>query len=219
LPPTPRAVRSLGALTGWLLGVGLYTFGGWRGFALLLLFFVLGTACEVGYAREGPLGHRAGEGGRRGARNAIANTAAGVVFAFLAVATPHHALFSLALAAAFATAAADTVASEIGQAFGRTTYLVTSFKRVPAGTDGAVSLEGTLAGIAASTLIAAFAAATATITWHGAAIVVLAAFVGTTPESYLGATLERTKIIDNEIVNFANTLAGGLVAMGLTLFL
>lgn len=214
-----RGVDLSGALTGWFLGVGLYTFGGWRGFALLLLFFVVGTACtKIGYAKKALLGVAQEKGGRRGAKNAIANTTAGVVFAFLAVATPHHALFSLALAAAFATAAADTVASEIGQAFGRTTYLVTTFKRVPAGTDGAVSMEGTLAGIAASTLIAAFAAATTTITWHGAAIVVLAAFVGTTLESYLGATLERSKIIDNEVVNFANTLAGGLVAMGLMLF-
>jgi uncharacterized protein (TIGR00297 family) len=215
-----RGVDLSGALTGWLLGVGLYAFAGWRGFALLLLFFVLGTACtKIGYAKKELLGVAQERGGRRGAKHAIANTAAGVIFAFLAVATPYHALFSLALAAAFATAAADTVASEIGQAFGRTTYLVTSFKRVPAGTDGAVSLEGTLAGIAASTAIAAFAAATGTITWHGAAIVVGAAFVGTTLESYLGATLERQNVIDNEVVNFANTLAGGLVAIGLSLLM
>jgi uncharacterized protein (TIGR00297 family) len=142
-----------------------------------------------------------------------------VIFAFLAIATPFHTVFALALVAAFATAAADTVSSEIGQAFGRTTYLVTSFKRVPPGSEGAVSLEGTLAGVAASTVLAAFAAAVSLITWPGAAIVVAAAFVGTTLESYLGATFQRTAAIDNEVVNFANTLAGGLAAMGLSLLL
>jgi uncharacterized protein (TIGR00297 family) len=187
---------------------------------MLLVFFVLGTACtKIGYAKKALLGIAQEKGGRRSARNALANTGAGVIFAFLAVATPHHALFTLALAAAFATAASDTVASEIGQAFGRTTYLVTNFKRVPAGTEGAVSFEGTLAGIATSTVPAAFAAATSMISWPGAAVVVAAAFLGTTLESYLGATLERTNTIDNEVVNFANTLAGGLAAMGLSLLL
>jgi uncharacterized protein (TIGR00297 family) len=165
-----RGVDRSGALCGWCLGVALYACSGWRGFTLLLLFFVLGTACtKLGYAKKAMMGIAQEKGGRRGAKHAIANTAAGVLFAFLAIATGHPALFVLALVAAFATAAADTVSSEIGQAYGRTTYLVTSFKRVPAGTGGAVSLEGTLAGIAASTVPAVFAAATSLITWPGAA--------------------------------------------------
>ncbi len=211
-----RGVDVSGAVSGWCLGVALYALAGWRGFAMLLLFFVVATACtKIGYAKKAVLGLAQEKGGRRGAKHAFANTTAGVLFAFLAIATPHHALFGLAFAAAFATAAADTVASEIGQAFGRTTYLVTTFRRVPPGTDGAVSLEGTLAGIAASVFLAAFAAATALINWRGAAVVVVAAFIGTTLESLLGATLERAKSIDNEVVNFANTLAGGLAAMGI----
>ena len=215
-----RGVDRSGALCGWCLGVALYAFSGWRGFSLLLLFFILGTACtKLGYAKKAILGIAQEKGGRRGAKHAIANTGAGVLFAFLAIATPHQTLFTLALVAAFATAAADTVSSEIGQAFGRTTYLVTTFKRVPAGTEGAVSLEGTLAGFAASTVSAAFAVSVSLITWPGAAVVVAAAFVGTTLESYLGATLQRTKAIDNEVVNFANTLAGGLAAMGLSVLL
>jgi uncharacterized protein (TIGR00297 family) len=212
-----RGVDLSGALCGWSLGVGLYALSGWRGFALLFVFFVLGTACtKIGYTKKSILGIAQEKGGRRGARNAIANTGAGVLFAFLAVATPHPALFALAFTAAFATAAADTVSSEIGQAFGRTTYLITSFKRVPAGTDGAVSLEGTLAGIVASTIPAAFAAATALISWHGAAVVVVAAFIGTTLESYLGATRTGGNVIDNDVINLANTLAGGLAAIGLS---
>lgn len=211
-----RGVDLSGALSGWCLGVALYAVSGWRGFALLLLFFVVATACtKIGYAKKAVLGLAQEKGGRRGAKNAFANTTAAVLFAFLALSTPHHTLFTLAFVAAFATAAADTVASEIGQAFGRTTYLVTTLKRVPAGTDGAVSLEGTLAGIAASVFLAAFAAGTALITWHGAAVVVVAAFIGTTLESFLGATFERAKTIDNEVVNFANTVAGGLAAMGI----
>jgi uncharacterized membrane protein len=47
---------------------------------------------------------------------------------------------------------------------------------------------------------------------------VIAAFVGTTVESYLGATLEQMKIVDNEIINFMNTLVGAAVAMFLSRF-
>ena len=35
---------------------------------------------------------------------------------------------------------------QVGKAYGRTTYLIITLQRVPAGTEGAVSLEGTLAG-------------------------------------------------------------------------
>ena len=48
---------------------------------------------------------------------------------------------------------------------------------------------------------------------------VIAAFIGTTLESYLGATLERVKTIDNEVVNFANMLEGDLAAMAIAALL
>ena len=210
-----RGVSPSGAITGTFLGMLLYAFSGWRGFAMLLLFFVLGTATtKLGYAKKAALGIAQEKGGRRGAKNAIANTAAGVAFACLMVATPHRTAFALALVAAFATAAADTVSSEVGQAYGRTTYLITTFRRVPPGTEGAISLEGTLAGIAASAILAGTAAAIGLIPPIGVAIVVAAAFLGTTLESYLGA-ISRTKPMDNEVANFLNTVAGGLAAIGL----
>jgi uncharacterized protein (TIGR00297 family) len=96
---------------------------------------------------------------------------------------------------------------------GKRHFLVTTFRRVPAGTDGAVSMEGTLAGIAASLVLAAVAAWTGLIPAVGVGLVAVAAFVGTTLESYLGAAFEQTKQIDNELVNFTNTLAGGITAL------
>ena len=49
--------------------------------------------------------------------------------------------------------------AQVGKAYGQTTYLVTTFERVTRGTEGAVSLEGTLAGIAAAVLFAGIALA------------------------------------------------------------
>ena len=117
-------------------------------------------------------------GGRRGARHALANTVVGVAAAVLAVATPDRELFTLALAAAFATATCDTASSEIGQAFGRHHFLVTRWRTVAAGTEGAVSLVGTLTGVASATVVSAVAASTGLISWSAAPAVVLGAFVG-----------------------------------------
>jgi uncharacterized protein (TIGR00297 family) len=126
--------------------------------------------------------------------------------------TGHPVLFGLAFAGAFATAAADTASSEIGQLLGRRTFLITNFRPVPRGTEGAVSLEGTLAGVAASLVIAALGAGLGLYPWIGVLAVVVAAFVGTTFESVVGAALEKRNLLDNEALNFLNTLVGALVA-------
>lgn len=211
-----RGVTMSGALWGWVLGTLLWGLGGWPAFSALLAFFILGTACtKLGYARKHALGIAQEKGGRRGPRNAFANVSAGVVFAFLAVSTAHPTAFAVAVAAAFATAASDTVSSEIGQAYGRRHVLVTSFRRVPAGTDGAVSIEGTLGGVVASLIVAAVTWGTGLIPGSAIAVVAVAAFVGNTLESYVGAAFEGTARIDNELVNFSNTVAGGVVGAAL----
>ena len=203
-----------GAVAGWVLGTLLFGVGGWRSFLVFGLFVVLGTAAtRLGHARKARLGIAQERGGRRGARHALANTGAGVVFALLALATPYTTVFTLAMVAAFATATCDTVASEIGQAYGRRHYRVTTLEPVRPGTEGAVSLAGTLAGIVAAAWIAALALAVELASVRGAGIVVVAAFVGTTFESWLGATLARRGRVHNELMNFANTVAGALVAI------
>ena len=74
------------------------------------------------------------------------------------------------------------------------------------------TLEGTLAGIFASLVIAALAAAVGLFPWMGVLFVVIAAFVGTTFESVVGAALEKRQLLDNEALNFLNTLVGALGA-------
>lgn len=52
---------------------------------------------------------------------------------------------------------ASRPAAAVLQAYGKTTYLVTTLQRVPRGTEGAVSLEGTLAGLGAALAFSAVA--------------------------------------------------------------
>jgi uncharacterized protein (TIGR00297 family) len=207
-----RTVNLSGVCGGFLVGFAIYAFLDWRGFLLLLAFFVIGSACtKFGYKRKAAAKLAQEEGGRRGARHAFANAGVATACALFAALTNYPVLFGLAFAASFATAAADTASSEIGQLLGRRTFLITTFRPVPRGTEGAVSLEGTLAGVFASLLLGALGAAVGLYGWAGVIPVVVAAFVGTTFESLVGAALEKRQLLDNEALNFLNTLVGALV--------
>jgi uncharacterized protein (TIGR00297 family) len=211
-----RTVDFSGVVAGFLVGTAIYTFLDWRGYLLLMAFFVIGSACtRIGYRRKAAANLAQEKGGRRGARHALANAGVATACALFAALTPHPALFAVAFAAAFATAAADTSSSEIGQLIGRRTFLITTLRPVPRGTEGAVSLEGTLAGIAASALVAVAGAAVALYPWAAVLPIVGGAFIGTTFESVVGATLEKRRLLDNEALNFLNTLVGALAGAGL----
>jgi uncharacterized protein (TIGR00297 family) len=206
-------VSRSGAAAGFALGTLIYACLDWRGFLLLATFFVVGTAMtKLGYARKAAAGIAQERGGRRGARNALAKTSVPAACALFAAATPHPALYTLAFGAAFAAAAADTAASEVGKAFGRRTFLVTSLRPVPPGTDGAMSVEGTMAGIAASFGVAAVGIAAGLLPAAALWLLPIAAFGANLLESILGATLERRGWLDNESVNFLNTFAAALLA-------
>jgi len=208
-----RTVDLSGVVAGMFLGTAIYAFLDWKGFLLLLAFFVIGSAAtKLGYRRKAAQNLAQEKGGRRGARHAFANAGVAAGCALFAAATPFLVLSTLAFAGALATAAADTASSEIGQLYGRRTFLITTFKPVPRGTEGAVSLEGTLAGIAASLVIAALGAAVGLFAWSGVVPVVAGAFVGTTFESLVGAALGKRNLLDNEALNFLNTLVGALAA-------
>lgn len=212
-----RTVNLSGALAGFAVGTAIWGFLGWRGYLLLLLFFVLGSAAtKLGYRRKAEKKLAQEAGGRRGARHAFANCGVALACAAFAATTPWPLVFVLAYAGAFATAAADTAGSEIGQLYGRRAFLITTFRRVEPGTEGAVSLEGTAAGLAAAVALGCLGAGLGLYPWAGAAAVVVAAFLGTTLESLAGATLERHGLLDNEAINFLNTLVGALLAAALS---
>jgi uncharacterized protein (TIGR00297 family) len=210
-----------GFLVGFLIGTTIYTFGGYQLFLILFTFFFLGSAAtKFGYARKKAIGVAQEKGGARGWKNAVANCSVAAFLAILSMLSPlpYALIFVAGFFGAFATAAADTVSSEIGQVLGKHPILITTLKPVPVGTEGAISLEGTFAGVLASMILCGVGIVVADIPVWMAVVCVIAAFVGTTVESYLGATLEQMKIVDNEIINFMNTLVGAAVAMLLSHF-
>jgi uncharacterized protein (TIGR00297 family) len=127
--------------------------------------------------------------------------------------SPYRVEALLALAAALAAGSSDTVASEIGKAFGRRTFLVIGLKPVPPGTSGALSLEGTAAGVVAAAALAAVAAYAGVIPQAYLLVIVVAATAASLIESALGATLEGPRVLNNDLLNFINTAAAGGIAL------
>jgi uncharacterized protein (TIGR00297 family) len=120
----------------------------------------------------------------------------------------------LGYVASFSTKLSDTTASEIGKAYGKSTFLITTLQPVPRGTEGAVSLEGTVAGMIASIAIALIGWGVNLINPVGIIWTVLAAFIATNLESVIGATLQsKYTWLTNEVVNIFNTFIGAISAM------
>jgi uncharacterized protein (TIGR00297 family) len=212
-----RTVSLSGAIAGFTIGTTILLFTGWAGWTLLLAAFLLATVTSrLGLRRKMLLGIAEPRGGRRGAGNAIANT--GVAAAAAAVAALSYAREPalVAFAAALTAGASDTVASEVGKAWGRRTWSVVGFKAVPPGTSGAMSLEGTVAGLVAAFAMAVAAASLGIIGSTAVGPVVIAATAGSLVESVLGATLEAPGILNNDSLNFINTGVAALSAVALT---
>ena len=211
-----RTVSLSGAVIGALIGIAIYLGLGWRGWALLLATFIAASvASRLGIKRKVLLDIAEERGGRRGAGNAIANTGVAAIAAVLALTGGDAASARLAFAAALAAGGSDTIASEIGKAWGRRTWSVTSLRRVPPGTSGAMSLEGTTAGLAGAFGLGAVAVALgltpASLLWT----IVAGATAGSLLESWLGATLEAPGILNNDMLNFINTAAAALAALAI----
>ena len=211
-----RTVSVSGAASGAVIGALIYAGGGPGAWTLLLLTFVLASATSrLGLKRKLLLGIAEERGGRRGAGNAIANCGIAAIAAIVAVAAPDRAAALLALTAALTAAGSDTVASEIGKSWGRSTFLITSFARVKPGTPGAMSIEGTAAGLLGALALASAAAALQLIPATLVVVTIVAATVGALVESALGATLEEVGILNNDMLNFINTAVAAAVALAL----
>ncbi|KAG7360530.1 TIGR00297 family protein [Nitzschia inconspicua] len=217
-----------GYFHAFALGTLLWNTLGWRGWTLCVLYLALGSlVTKVKFQEKQNMGIAEGRDGRRGPENVWGSAATGLLCAVCSVqgqtflGIPSE-MYVLGYVASLATKLSDTFASEIGKAYGKTTFLITTLERVEPGTEGAVSLEGTLASIVGGTLITLYGLAVGLIPTAAVPVSVVAAFVATNVESWLGATLQGRddlKWITNEVVNFFNTLIGAILAIGAGLVL
>ena len=209
-----------GMLTGVLLALLAIVLGGYGWFALLITFFGLGgLSSKFHYDEKLERGIAEENEGARGGGNVLANSLAALVAVVLFAASGRVGvppeLFRFAFAGSVAAAMADTFSSEIGGLFDGP-RLITTLQRVEPGTDGAITWQGQVAGLAGAAIIAGLAAVSFDLEPVATAVVVIGGFVGTLADSLLGATLEGS-LLGNQGVNLLATVAGAAAAAGLAL--
>lgn len=178
-----------GAAAALAVGVAtIYGFG-WRGMALLLAFFIASNLLST-------------KNSRRNARQVVANGGVAALAA-LAGSWPWF-------AGALAAANADTWATEIGSHSSTPPRLITNGQPVPRGTDGGMTLLGTVGGIAGAAFIATVSSL---VGQRNAPIIGAAGALGMLVDSLVGATLQgKIRWMDNDAVNLAATLTGAVCA-------
>lgn len=207
-----HGVTTGGALAGFVIAFTVLVTAGAGGFAALVTVFVVAwMTTRLGARRKRAQGLADDMRGRTAAQ-VLANLGVAAAFCLASAATQRGWLLLPAMAA-LAEAAADTAASECGEALSERAYLITSMRPVSAGADGGISLPGTLAAMVAATVVASMAAATGVIAWSMLPLVAGAAVLGTAVDSVLGATLEGRGILGNDAVNLAGTLSASAIAL------
>lgn len=216
-----RAATAGAALTGALIAAILYLWiPGWRTalWPLLALFLLTFAATRFGRRYKEKLGTAEGKRGRT-ASQVVANLGvaamAAIPLSAARVFMPSPAVERSSLVvmvAALAEATADTLSSELGQVLGGEPRMLTTFGRVPAGTDGAVSVPGTVAGCVGAGVLVFVAAVVLRLNLQESLVALGCGVFGLFADSLLGATMERRGWLNNDAVNTLSTLAAALAA-------
>ncbi|MGB9177248.1 MAG: TIGR00297 family protein [Methanoregula sp.] len=216
-----RTADLSGLFSAALVGIILLVFAAPQGpqwFLIMLTFFILGSAAtKYKFEYKKRIGVQQGQSGARGYRNVFANgiiaAAAAVLFGVF-----QQPVFVVMYVGCVASAAADTLASEIGVT-GGIPRLITTLKQVPIGTNGGITVTGETVAFLGGFVVSAVAMLLHVITPQMMVICTLAGFVGTNIDSVIGATLENRGFLGNAGTNLLATLGGGIFALILYLAL
>ncbi len=204
-----RAFDRSGFLMGVILGTLVTYAFGLGGFLVLLGFVALGSATtRVRFRRKLAQGISEPHGGTRTWANAVANLAVPAFGALAAIFNPMPVL-KVFFTASVATAAFDTVASEMGKALAGKTLTLHDMKVREAGVPGGISLGGTISGVVAAAAVSLVAFRFHFVDPGMTAYVVLAALLAMVAESLLKSALG---LRSTHVANLTNTLLGGLIA-------
>jgi len=204
---------------GWvhagILGTVLWGCLGWTGWVAVVVYLALGSAVtKLGFEQKQERGLAEARGGQRSPANVWGSAATGAGLALLIGAGLEPKLWlTLGFAASFAAKLADTFGSEIGKRWGSTPRLITTLRRVEPGTEGAISLEGTLASAAGSLVMSLVMWALVLVpSGRLMLLVAVVGFVATLAESVLGAIAQqRLSWMSNELVNALQTTLAALL--------
>ncbi|WP_019176402.1 DUF92 domain-containing protein [Methanomassiliicoccus luminyensis] len=216
-------LTSSGAMASFAVGMLIGVLGSIEWLFLLIVFTFLGFfVTKFRMQVKQKKGLQEGRRGERTYKNVLAN---GLVPALVAIVSFAYGeqdsmLANIAYISAVAVAASDTTASELG-VLDPDVRLITTWERVPPGTDGGISIQGTFWCIVASVFASG-------IGWlvvyqrilDPLLIIPIAMGVfGCMADSVIGATLERKHVVTKLGTNILSMVAGTLLAAAIYLAL
>ncbi len=191
-----------------IMGIVIIFSAGLNWLVLLIIFLIL-SLLATKFAKPYKRSINEYEG-QRTAKNVISN---GLLAFLMAAFGGYYLPFVGGFIGAVATATADTLASEIGVL--QKPRLLTTFKEVPAGTDGAVSILGTSAAILGAGIIglSSYFLGIVNDPILGLKIGVISGTIGCFMDSFVGDKFERKGYLNNEHVNLIGTLTGTIIGI------
>ncbi|MGI1805206.1 DUF92 domain-containing protein [Exiguobacterium sp. TDN 0502] len=232
-----RLLTMSGAVLTLVVGSGVSVGFGWQGLAVLLLFFGSSSLLsKVGRSKKQVVDTIVEKDGARDGWQVLANGGV-ALFAALAYTMTQEASYQLLFLFVIAASNADTWASEIGPLSKRDPWSLKTFRRVPAGTSGAMSVIGTIGTIAGAAFIACTASLIFSLPIPMAVLITSIGVLGSLFDTIFGATWQRVyrcsicgeltekrihhqtptsyvsgiRILGNDAVNFLTSgLAGGI---------
>ena len=213
--------------SGWVhagaLGTILWACLGLKGWSTVVIYLALGTlVTKIGFNYKQTRGIAEARGGRRGPANVWGSAATGAFLAFLVgIGFGPKELLVIGFAASFAAKLADTFGSEIGKRWGRKAFLITTLQPVSPGTDGAISVEGTLASALGSFVMTVVVFSLSLVDdFLSLLIIFVSGLLATLLESFIGAVFQnRIAWLSNELVNFFQTNLSALLAITVSFFI
>ncbi|MBI1974186.1 DUF92 domain-containing protein [Candidatus Micrarchaeota archaeon] len=197
-----RALTLSGVIVGLIMSYAILHYQGPFWLALLYVFFfagMLATRFKESVKKKLKVAQKT-----RTYSNALANAGLATVMAYMGN--------FYGFMGAFAAATGDTLSSEVGMLSKRSPVMITTLRRVKTGTNGGITLLGTAASVLGGLVIglAAYPIVPEAKTIY---IAVMAGFIGSAIDSFIGATLENRNMIKNWATNFICTVGGAGTAI------
>jgi uncharacterized protein (TIGR00297 family) len=239
-----RSLSASGAWAAVLTGGLIFSLGGLPWAVLLLTFFISSSALSRLFSRrKSAINEKFSKGSQRDWGQVFANGSLGALLAVAAGFWPGSAWPWFVFIGAMAAVNADTWATELGVLSRAQPRLISNGKRVEPGTSGGITLLGILATLGGAALVGIMAIAFNSASGAaGLLAALLGGLAGSLFDSWLGATVQtiyycptceketerfprhtcgtQTRQVrgwswlNNDWVNFACSLAGGVVALG-----
>lgn len=239
-----RSLNQSGAWAAVLTGGLIFGLGGLPWAVLLLTFFISSSALSRLFSqRKQAMNEKFSKGSQRDWGQVFANGSLGALLAAVAGVWPGSSWPWFAFVGAMAAVNADTWATELGVLSRSEPRLISNGKRVERGTSGGITLLGSLSTLGGAALVGLMAFLFNGLTGvAGLLAALVGGLAGSLFDSWLGATVQaiyycpaceketeryprhtcgtQTHLrrgwswLNNDWVNFACSLAGALVALG-----